>query len=136
VIDKNEQLRGEVRALRKQRTFTVVAFLTLVACATECKPVENVCAGLGVELRLPADTTVALHQSIVLAAGSGGTCAGLTSPVEADALTHWQAGDSSIVSVTALDSLHARIDGLGLGTTIVMASWNGIGTSSTLVTVR
>jgi hypothetical protein len=83
----------------------------------------------------PADTTVALHASIVLAAGTGGSCSG-TGPISSSDLTHWQVVDSSIVSIMVLDSLHARISGLAIGTTVVTASANGFVGSTTQVTVR
>jgi len=93
------------------------------------------CAGVGALYVPPADTMVALHASIVLAAGTGGSCHA-TGPISADAQTHWQVGDSTIVSVEALDSLHARITGLAVGTTSVVASANGFIGSTTLLTVR
>jgi hypothetical protein len=93
------------------------------------------CAGIGASYMPPADTTVALHGNIVLAAGTGGSCQG-TGPISASALTHWQAVDSSIVSIVVLDSLHARINGLAVGTTAVTASANGFLGSTTQVTVR
>jgi hypothetical protein len=126
---------GIEQAMRTRTTARLFACLGMIAVGTAACG-DKVCAGEGVDLRTPADTTVALHQSIVLAAGLGGTCGGPTGPVSADALTHWQVGDSSIVSVVVLDSLHARINGLALGTTSVMASWDGIVGSTTLVTVR
>jgi hypothetical protein len=121
--------------MRRARIARLIAGIAVVVgAAAACG--DKVCAGQGVDLHTPADTTVALHQSIVLAAGSAGTCGGPTSPISADALTQWQAGDSSIVSVAALDSLHARINGLALGTTSVMASWQGFVGSTIRVTVR
>jgi hypothetical protein len=83
----------------------------------------------------PADTTVAVHASIVLAAGTGGSCSP-GGPVSAGTLTHWQVGDSTIASVAVLDSLHARITGLAVGTTSVVATANGFVGSTTLVIVR
>lgn len=137
---RNDVTRTNYRSLeaslRKRETARLVVLIAAIAVATAgCG--DKVCAGQGVEYRLPADTTVALHQSIVLAAGTGGTC-GPTSPVSADALTHWQVGDSTIVSVVVLDSLHARISGLAVGTTAVTAtaSADGYPGSTTLVTVR
>lgn len=123
--------------MRKRETARLVVLIGAIAVATAGCGGDKVCAGQGVGYRLPADTTVALHQSIVLAAGIGETC-GPTSPVSADALTHWQVGDSTIVSVVVLDSLHARISGLAVGTTSVTAtsSANGYAGSTTLVTVR
>jgi hypothetical protein len=91
------------------------------------------CADVGAVLRSPADTTVALHGSIVLAAGTGGSCIG--GPISY-AQTHWQSADSTIVSVAVIDSIHVRINGLAVGTTSVTASENGSAFSTTQVTVR
>jgi hypothetical protein len=102
------------------------------ATATGCNNQD--CAGVGGGYSPPTDTTVAIHGSIVLAAGTGGSCNG--GPIVADALTHWQVTDSAIVSVIVLDSLHAQINGLALGTTSVVASADGFGPATTLVTVR
>ncbi len=105
-----------------------------VAAAAAVGCGKSDCAGVGVEYFPPTDTTVALHETIVLAAGTGGRCNG--GPVTFGTLTHWHVGDSTIVSVVVVDSVHAQINGLATGTTTVMASANGFFGSTTIVTVH
>jgi hypothetical protein len=114
------------------RVARLVAWICLiVGTAAGCHVGD--CADLGSTLLSPADTTVALHGSIVLAAGTGGSCnRGPFTYGQA----HWQSSDSTIVSVVVIDSIHARINGLAAGATAVTASANGFIGSTTLVTVR
>ena len=112
----------------------LVAGIGVVAGATVACGDPVVCADEGGDIHPPADTTVALHQSIVLEAGSGGRCNG--GPLSIDEQTHWQVGDSTIVSLVVLDLGHVRINGLSVGTTSVTASSLHLLATTTLVTVR
>jgi hypothetical protein len=111
----------------------VIALIALTAGSTAACS-DGACAGVGVSIYPPADTTVALHKSIVLEAGAGGRCIG--GPVSIDEQTHWVVDDTTIVSLAVLDSAHVRITGLSVGTTSVTASSPHLSSSTTLVTVR
>jgi hypothetical protein len=96
------------------------------------------CAGVGIVYYPPADTTVALGETIVLRAGTGGACT-VGGPITPDALTYWQAFDPTVVSIVVLDSLHAEITGTARGTTSVITSNSPTFVptySTTAVTVR
>jgi hypothetical protein len=114
----------------------VVAFaLMAVGCRQEP---TAVCAGLGYIKRPPADTTVVLGASIVLAAAEGQGCAGDPTITLAFPL-YWKAADSTIVSIGVLDSIHVRVTGRAVGTTAVMTSASPAFSSTwsaTQVTVR
>ena len=85
----------------------------------------------------PADTTVVQGESIVLSAAAGAACVG--GPAHFTSLAYWRSADSAIVSVAGLDSIHARITGRGVGTTVVTTSKSPVFAdtwTTTRVTVR
>jgi hypothetical protein len=110
--------------------FVAALVLVAVGCRSDC-------ADIGYVVKPPADTTVALGQSIVLTAATGGRCVG--GPIRYGSVGYWKAVDSTIVSVAVLDSIHTRVTGRAAGTTAVITSssldfvyaW-----STTQVTVR
>ena len=118
------------------RRFAWIVWIVWIAgVVTGCQ--SFACADVGIFVFPPADTTVALGQSIVLTAAEGGRCIG--GPVNFSTLAYWQAADSTIVSIAVLDSTSARISGRALGTTAVITSFSPAfaGTlTKTQVTVR
>ena len=91
---------------------------TVLAAATlGCSNVPTVCPAILVaKPTLPDTTTINVGASTIAIAGATwGGCE--TGPPPPDFV--WQASDSTVVSVTTLDSLHARIQGLRPGTATV-----------------
>jgi hypothetical protein len=123
-------------SMTKQGAMRLALLVGVIAAVTEACAAST-CADTEAVIKPPADTTVALHQSIVLQAGVGGECVnkGPTS-ITISSTMQWQVGDSTIVSINVLDSSHARLNGLAVGTTSVVASANGYPGSTTLVTVH
>jgi hypothetical protein len=119
----------------KRRVIAGAVFLAALALvAAGC---SSDCADIGYKVRPPADTTVALGQSLVLTAATGGACVG--GPIRYGSVGYWKAVDSTIVSVAVLDSIHTRITGRAVGTTAVITSSSPdfvYAWSTTQVTVR
>jgi len=94
-----------------------------------------VCPGiLESKSTVPDTTTIKVGASTIAIAGATwGGCE--TGPPPPDFI--WRASDSAVVSVTALDSIHARIQGLRPGIATVTPSYRSgrIAPSSVKVTV-
>lgn len=133
-----------MKAALYSRAFVLIGFAlgATSACRGDCYIV-------GTDTRPPANATVALHQSIVLQASSGGVCFMGPTSLSTDphgvvqdsaplmpSYTQWRTADSTIVSIVVLDASHARITGAAVGKAAVTAFSSGALASTTIVTVR
>jgi hypothetical protein len=120
--------------MRVPRLTLAISILVGARLATACQG-DKVCPlSLIARLTIPDTTTIKVGASTVAIAGEEyGTCGGEVRPAR-DYL--WLPTDSTIVSAKPLDSIHARIQGLRPGRTLVRVRYRtGVFVSPVDVTV-
>ena len=104
------------------------AFTLLVVVLVACRDTPTVCAGLQrVEPTLPDTVTLKVGAAAIAIAGqSYGFCRGVPDEPRVR-LYSWRISDSTVVAVSPIDSIHARITALRPGAATVTPAYRAAG---------
>jgi hypothetical protein len=113
--------------IRPERRLLLMASIALAAIACTHHPTE-VCAGLELEGQsTPDSASIRIGESFIATAGAEyGICAGQPSQPPA-ARFNWKSSDTTIVAIAPIDSNHARVTGLLVGSTYVTPTYQASG---------